>query len=80
MGAMKATLPIFGLVRGQGAVQIRRPDRMPSKTSSRSNSFLLIDTTGTAHPPGSSNPGQCHVNFAEGCHLFCHGPLDGQSL
>ena len=67
MGAMKATLPIFGLVRGQGAVQIRRPDRMPSKTSSRSNSFLLIDTTGTAHP---SNPGQCHVNSAEGCHLY----------
>src|SRR5215472_4618245 len=43
---------------------------MPSKTSSRSNSFLLIDTTGTAHPRGSSNPGQCHVNFAEGCHLY----------
>src|SRR5215472_9226764 len=43
---------------------------MPSKTSSRPNSFLLIDTTGTAHPRGSSNPEQCHVNFAEGCHLY----------
>jgi hypothetical protein len=31
---------------------------------------LLIDTTGTAHPRGPSNPGQCHVNFAERCHLY----------
>jgi hypothetical protein len=31
---------------------------------------LLIDTTGIAHPRGLSNPGQCHVNFAEGCHLY----------
>jgi threonine aldolase len=29
----------------------------------------VIDTTGTAHPRGSSNR-QCHVNFAEGCHLY----------
>ena len=32
--------------------------------------LLLVDTPGTAHPRGSSNPGQCHVNFAEGCHLY----------
>jgi hypothetical protein len=31
---------------------------------------LLIDTTGIAHPQGPSNLGQCHVNFAEGCHLY----------
>jgi hypothetical protein len=31
---------------------------------------LLIDTTGIAHPRGPSNPGQCRVNFAEGCHLY----------
>src|SRR3954465_11705997 len=48
----------------------RRPDRTPSRTSSRSNSFLLIDTTAIAHPRGPSNPGQCHVNFAEGGHLY----------
>src|SRR3954453_17411046 len=48
----------------------RRPDRTPSRTSSRLNSFLLIDTTGIAHPRSSSNPGQCHVNFAERCHLY----------
>jgi hypothetical protein len=29
-----------------------------------------IDTTGTVHLRGSSNPGQCHINFAEGCHLY----------
>ena len=49
-----------------------------SGASSRSNSFLLIDTTGTAHPRGSSNPGQCHVNFAEGCHLYIAVTLDGK--
>src|SRR3954469_9007018 len=48
----------------------RRPDRTPSRTSSGSNSFLLIDTTVIAHPKGPSNLGQCHVNFAEGCHLY----------
>jgi hypothetical protein len=39
--------------------------RTPGKTSSRSNSLLLIDTTSTAQPRGPTNPGQCHVNFAE---------------
>src|SRR4051812_32325730 len=54
----------------QASATRRRPDRTPSRTSSRSNSFLLIDTTDIAHPRGPSNPGQCHVNFAEGCHLY----------
>jgi hypothetical protein len=46
------------------------PDQTPSKTSSRWNSFLLIDTTGTAHLGSFSNLGQCHINFAEGCHFY----------
>src|SRR3954469_15465432 len=54
----------------QASATRRRPDRTPSRTSSRSNSFLLIDTTVIAHPQGPSNLGQCHVNFAEGCHLY----------
>src|SRR3954469_24274567 len=54
----------------QASATRRRPDRTPSRISSRSNSFLLIDTTGIAHLRGPSNPGQCHVNFAEGCHLY----------
>src|SRR5215212_3476849 len=63
----------------QASATRRRPDRTPSRTSSRSNSFLLIDTTGIAHPRGPSNLGQCHVNFAEGCHLYiaatCASPI-----
>jgi hypothetical protein len=39
---------------------------------------LLIDTTGTAHPRGPSNPGQCHVNFAERCHLYIALTLFGR--
>jgi hypothetical protein len=31
---------------------------------------LLIDTTATAHLPGPQNPGECHLYFAEGCHLY----------
>src|SRR5215213_5177169 len=54
----------------QASATRRRPDRTPSKISSRSNSFLLIDTTDIAHPQGPSNLRQCHVNFAEGCHLY----------
>src|SRR3954464_15248626 len=54
----------------QASTTRRRPDRTPSRTSSRSNSFLLIDTTAIAHLRGPSNLGQCHVNFAEGCHLY----------
>src|ERR1700756_3034012 len=34
------------------------------------NSCLLIDTTATAHLPGPQNPGECHLYFAEGCHLY----------
>src|SRR3954471_8351302 len=56
--------------RSQASTIRRRPDPTPSRTSSRSNSFLLIDTTGIAHLRGPSNLGQCHVNFAEGCHLY----------
>src|SRR3954464_4618617 len=54
----------------QASATRRRLDRTPSRTSSRSNSFLLIDTTSIVHLRGPSNPGQCHVNFAEGCHLY----------
>src|SRR4051812_289332 len=54
----------------QASATRKRPDRTPSRTSSRSNSFLLIDTTGIAHSQGPSNLGQCHVYFAEGCHLY----------
>jgi hypothetical protein len=31
---------------------------------------LLIDTTATAHLPGPQNPRECHLYFAEGCHLY----------
>jgi hypothetical protein len=31
---------------------------------------LLIDITTTAHLPGPQNPGECHLYFAEGCHLY----------
>jgi hypothetical protein len=32
---------------------------------------LLIDNTATTvHLPGSQNPGECHLYFAEGCHLY----------
>jgi hypothetical protein len=31
---------------------------------------LLIDTTAKAHLPGPQNPGECHLYFAEGCHLY----------
>jgi hypothetical protein len=31
---------------------------------------LLIDTTATAHLPGPQNPGECHLYFAQGCHLY----------
>jgi hypothetical protein len=27
-------------------------------------------TTATAHLPGPQNPGECHLYFAEGCHLY----------
>src|SRR5262249_57319886 len=60
----------FRLSNAQASATRRRPDRTPSKTSSRSNSFLLIDTTGIAHPRGPSKPAHCHVDFAEGCHLY----------
>jgi hypothetical protein len=39
---------------------------------------LLIDTTGIAHLRGPSNLGQCHVNFAEGCHLYIAATPNGQ--
>src|ERR1700747_2712030 len=38
--------------------------------SRRLNSCLLIDTTAKAHLPGPQNPGECHLYFAEGCHLY----------
>jgi hypothetical protein len=38
--------------------------------ASRLNSCWLIDTTVTAHLPGPQNPRVCHLNFAEGCHLY----------
>jgi hypothetical protein len=31
---------------------------------------LLIDNTATAHLPGPQNPGESHLYFAEGCHLY----------
>jgi hypothetical protein len=32
---------------------------------------LLIDNTATTvHLPGPQNPGECHLYFAEGCHLY----------
>jgi hypothetical protein len=31
---------------------------------------LLIDTTATALLPGPQNPRECHLYFAEGCHLY----------
>jgi hypothetical protein len=31
---------------------------------------LLIDNTATVHPPGPQNPRECHLYFAEGCHLY----------
>src|SRR5208283_5102942 len=37
----------------------------------RLNSCLLIDNTATTmHLPGPQNPGECHLYFAEGCHLY----------
>jgi len=38
----------------QASATRKRPDWTPSKTSSRSNSFLLIDTTGTAQKMAGS--------------------------
>ena len=39
-------------------------------TSTRPSSCLFTDTIGTAHFLGSQNPGRCHLNFAEGSHLY----------
>ena len=44
--------------------------RDSNSTSRRLNSCLLIDNTATAHLPGPQNPGECHLYFAEGCHLY----------
>jgi hypothetical protein len=34
------------------------------------SSCLLIDTTAAAHLPGPQNLRECHLYFAEGCHLY----------
>jgi len=48
-----------------------QPTRLnPNNTSSRLNSCLLIDSTAMTHLPRPQNPGECHVYFAEGCHLY----------
>ena len=39
-------------------------------TSRRLTSYLIIDNTAKAHLPGPQNPGECHLYFAEGCHLY----------
>jgi hypothetical protein len=56
------------LAAGPARRRCSRPDCVPS----RSNSFLLIDTTGTAHPQGSSNPGQWSRQLCRGVSsLYC---------
>src|SRR5215210_5297590 len=50
---------------------VMRPASRSSKTSSRENSLLLIDTTVIG--PVLLQPrkaGGCHLNFAQGCHLY----------
>ena len=56
-------------VSSQASVTRNRPDWRRSKTSRRLNSCLLIDTA-TAHLPEPQNPGECHLYFAEGGHLY----------
>ena len=34
------------------------------------SSCLLIDNTAAAHLPGPQNLRECHLHFAEGCHLY----------
>jgi hypothetical protein len=43
----------------------------PRRTSSLANSLLLIDTTDIRPVlPQPQHAGECHLNFAEGCHLY----------
>src|SRR5215204_7015266 len=50
---------------------VMRPACRSSRTSSRENSLSLIDTTVIGpillQPPTT---GECHPNFAQGCHLY----------
>src|SRR5215210_7681563 len=50
---------------------VMRPASRSSRTSSRENSLLLIDTTVIG--PVLLQPritGECHLNFVQGCHLY----------
>src|SRR5688572_26933487 len=52
------------------ATRMRLASR-PRRTSSLANSLLLIDTTAIRPVLPQPNPaGECHLNFAEGCHLY----------
>src|SRR5208283_2299976 len=53
---------IFGLSGNAVLDQMVEPSRL--------NSCLLIDTAATAHLPRPRAQGECHLNFAEGCHLY----------
>src|SRR5215204_1359467 len=58
-------------IRSPASRIVMRPASRSSRTSSRENSLSLIDTTVIGpillQPPTT---GECHPNFAQGCHLY----------
>src|SRR5215204_6295442 len=58
-------------IRSPASWIVMRPASRSSRTSSRENSLSLIDTTVIGpillQPPTT---GECHPNFAQGCHLY----------
>src|SRR5215204_944935 len=58
-------------IRSPASWIVMRPASRSSRTSSRENSLSLIDTTVIG--PVLLQPqttGECHLNFAQGCHLY----------
>jgi hypothetical protein len=54
-----------------GQVDHHTPDRSSGSPSSHvAPNASMIDTTNTAHLPGPQNLDECHLYFAEGCHLY----------
>src|SRR5215210_7528124 len=58
-------------IRSPASRIVMRPASRSSKTSSRENSLSLIDTTVIGPVLLQPRiPGECHLNFVQGCHLY----------
>ena len=71
LGAPGANLSRKFDVVGSAATDTQSIRPNPQQHVRRLNSCLLIDNTAaTVHPSGPQNPRECHLYFAEGCHLY----------